>query len=279
MKNIYVLNRILSFLVYSNIYLSFGASIVAIVTLYILDLPFDFQLLFIPFAGGMFIYNINRYTDKEEDKINVPERTEFAKKYGPYIIGASIILYCIALYFAFSRNLTTLFVTLFPVLIGYFYSIKRLKRIFFLKNILVGLSWGITPLLVGFYYNIFSAEFFILATFFAITFFINTVIFDVKDIIGDLNMKINTIPIRMGLEKTKVICYASNFIALLLLSLSVLFGILPPRSLVLIPFLIYIFLYVKKVDTVKDGFFYGVLVDGEFIFLYFLVLGLIVLQI
>jgi 4-hydroxybenzoate polyprenyltransferase len=273
------LKKILDFLVYSNIYLSFGASVVALTTIFIMKLPLSFELLFIPFAGGMLIYNTNRHTDKLEDKINVQDRVGFVEKYGNYILGASSILYLIALYFAFIKGVAVLLVTLLPVIIASFYSIKRLKKIYILKNLLVGLSWGVTPLLVGFYNGIFSIAFISLSLFFAITFFINTIIFDIKDIIGDSNLKIMTMPIKLGLEKTKNICYASNFVAVFLLLISVLFEVLPLSSLILLPFIAYIFFYIYRAEERKDGFFYGVIVDGEFIFLFFIILVLNILQI
>ncbi len=269
MKN--VVKTLLNFLVYSNIYLSFGASVVAWATLFILNLPFDLPLLFIPFAGGMFIYNLNRHTDVREDTINVPERRNFVDEYGRYFLGMGFIMYMVALYFALLKGFLTLFMALLPGIIASFYSIKRLKKYFFFKNAVVGISWGVTPLLVGFYNQVFGVEFLVLFVFFAITFFVNTVIFDVKDIVGDSGMKIETIPIKLGIKKTKTICYISNTLALFLLLISNIMGILPVRSLVLLLFLAYIYLYINRAEL-KDGFFYGIFVDGEFVFLYFILL-------
>jgi 4-hydroxybenzoate polyprenyltransferase len=273
------LREILGFLVFSNIYLSFGASVVAWLTLFVANLPFDIELLFIPFAGGMFIYNLNRQTDTKEDRINVPERMKFGNKYGNYLLGGSFVMYLAALYIAFLHSLPALFIALLPGIIASFYSIKRLKKVYFFKNVLVGLSWGVTPLLVGFYNGVFSAEFLILSVFFAVTFFVNTVIFDIKDMIGDSNAKVNTIPIKMGIQKTRNVCYASNILALIFLAASMVLGFVPIRSIVLLLFSAYVFYYVFRAEEKRDGFFYGVLVDGEFVFLYFILLALTILHI
>ncbi len=260
----------LRFLVHSNIYLSFGASVVAWLTLFVMQLPFEPALLFIPFAGGMFIYNLNRHTDDKEDIINVPERRRFISEHGFYLMVISSAMYLGALYLASMRGWHVLLVAALPGAIASLYSIKRLKRLFFFKNALVGLSWGLTPLLVGFYNNLFGPGFFLLAAFFAIAFFVNTVIFDVKDVIGDSNAKIRTIPIRLGIEKTRTVCHAANALALVVLVSSVFLRVLPVGALVLVPFLAYIYFYTRSAGEKKDGFFYGLVVDGEFVFLFFI---------
>lgn len=271
--------KALNFLVYSNIYLSFGASVVAWFAIFIMKLPLDFGLLFIPFAGGMLIYNLNRQTDTKEDTINVPERIKFVHAYGKYFIGAGLVMYLIALYFALLKGISVLLVAILPVVIASFYSIKRLKKLFFLKNAIVGVSWGITPLLVGFYNQMFGMEFVIISAFFAISFFVNTIIFDIKDVVGDISTKIETIPVKLGIEKTKIVCYVSNFVTVITLLISVAIGILPLISLVLLLFACYIFFYIKEAQKKKGSFFYGVLVDGEFIFLFFITLALTILQV
>ncbi len=266
------LGSVVHFVVFSNIYLSFGASAVAWVTIFVAGLPFDLALVFIPFAGGMFIYNLNRQTDMKEDVINVPDRVKFFERYGKYLVGASFIMYIAALYLSLLGGLPAFFVSLLPGILASFYSVKRLKRVYFFKNVLVGLSWGVTPILVGFYNSVMSPEIVALSAFFSVAFFVNTVIFDLKDTIGDSSARIKTIPIELGPEKTRTVCYLSILTATAILAASILLGFAHVRSLVLFPFIAYIFLYVRAAGPKKGGLFYGAVVDGEFVFLFLILL-------
>ena len=78
----------------------------------------------------------------------------------------------------------------------------------------------------------------------------------------------------MGVETTRKICFIINTINLGILLLSVLAAILPVKSLLLAGFLAYIYLYIYYADKNRGSMFYGIVVDGEFVFLFFLVLAL-----
>ncbi|RKX90946.1 MAG: hypothetical protein DRP84_12345 [Spirochaetes bacterium] len=123
-----ILKNILIFIIYSNTYLSIGASIVALVSAKLLGLPVNWLILFIPFSASMLIYNLNRYTDVIEDSINVPQRVYFIYKYGKLFIFSGIIMYIISLIYSFIINFTMFIFTLLPVVIAFIYSVLRLKR-------------------------------------------------------------------------------------------------------------------------------------------------------
>src|SRR4030042_1939975 len=118
----------LEFLVYSNIYLSFGAAIVALATIFLMEKQVVWELLFIPFSGSFLIYNFNRLTDSNEDQINIPERHIFIQKYGKGILTVSILIYLASLYLAFRANLYVLALTLIPVAGGFAFSFFHFKR-------------------------------------------------------------------------------------------------------------------------------------------------------
>jgi 4-hydroxybenzoate polyprenyltransferase len=214
----------------------------------------------------MFIYNLNRMTDSTEDRINLPKRTDFVKKWGSLFFGLGTALYIIAIALAFFRNFYTLSIVITPGVIAVLYSVFRLKRFYITKNLLVAIAWGMTPLVVGFYFGTFNLAVLTISLFFSMEFFINTVIFDVKDVKGDYMYKIKTLPTIIGVSHTKHICLTINFFSVLILILNILQGSLPLIALLLIPFLLYIFAYIMLCDK-KNGLFYGIFVDGEFIFL------------
>ncbi len=266
MDNRNIFKNILDFLVYSNIYLSLGASFVAYITIVILDFPFAFIPMFLAFSETFFVYNLNRQTDIKEDRINKPNRITFIEKYGRLFFYISIILYLLALIIAFLRNFNTFIFVLLPIIISIFYSIFRLKRFLIIKNLLVGFAWGTLPLVVGSYFNRLDIAILIFYIFFSIEFFINTVIFDIKDTRGDNLNKIRTLPNVIGLKYTKYFMYVVNTFSISFLIFNIVFGILSPISISLIFFVFYVYLYIFFSGK-KNNLFYGVFVDGEFVFL------------
>ena len=258
--------RILEFLVYSNIYLSLGAAIVALATIFLMKKPIVWDLLFIPFSASFLVYNLNRLTDSSEDSINIPERHIFIQKYGRGIFIISILLYVIALYLAFHSNLYVLLFTIIPVMGAFIYSYFRFKRFFLIKNLIVSLSWGFSALLVGGFFKEFDILLLLIYIFFALQLLSNVIIFDIKDVRGDSVYKIRTLPEKIGIEKTKRICFFILFLLFLTWISLMSFSI---KSLVFLPVLIYIAVFIKKAEKHEKSpwWYYGVFVDGEFFIL------------
>ncbi|RLI99414.1 MAG: hypothetical protein DRP06_03550, partial [Candidatus Aenigmatarchaeota archaeon] len=241
---------------------------------FVLDLfglPIDPLLLIIAFSEVFFVFNLNRFTDKEEDKLNIPQRIDFVSKYGLGLIFFSSFLCILLLIILLSTNINVFLFVFGVILAGSGYSILRFKKIFLFKNIFVAVIWGTLPLIVGLYYNCFTLSLVALSVFFSLQFFINTVIFDIKDIDGDKIHKIKTMPNTLGIKKTKLICYLINIFLVIFLGVGIIQGVLPYESIILIFFIAYVFLYLYLENKLTKNLYYGVLVDGEFIFLLILI--------
>lgn len=223
---------------------------------------FTWFLVLIPFSGYLVIYTLNRFTDIKEDWVNQPLRLKFSKKIRMMTFFSAFVLYFISLMVSFERNLATFSVALLPVAIAVIYSYFRLKRVFFLKNIVVAIGLGSSILIVPAYFDTFNLFSLFLCLFFFIAFLINTIIFDVKDIRGDSLYGISTIPVRYGIFGTRTIC-CGLLIPAFLLSLQLI--MLNPECLILIPFLLYIAIYVVFVQDAQNSpwWYYGLVVDGE----------------
>lgn len=269
----------IDFLLYSNLILACGAAIVSYTTAFVLGVPIVWEVLFIPFAGSFFIYTLNRYTDKNEDGINVPNRVEFFTRHGKWLLAISLAAYFVSIAIALSKGFLVFVFSILPLCIGLVYSFLGLKKILVAKNLSVGFAWGFSVLLVGALYNNFALETQILFVFFATEFFVNTVIFDMKDIQGDRRNKIITLPVKLGIKNTQYICYIFNSAALALIITSVVLGLLPGHSLILCIQSIYIFIYTYLSSEKCGRLFWGLFVDGEFIFLLMVYLSAVSLKI
>ena len=200
--------------------------------------------------------------------MNVPQRAMFIEEYGDILLLTGVVLYAAGLWVAFSQNIGTLAAVLAPGVAGTVYSLLRLKKVLLGKNIIVGLSWGAIPLLVGAYFSShFSTAVLVLFGFFSVGFFINTVIFDIKDIEGDTNEGVKTLPNTYGVEGTKTILHLVNvFLAAVTVILGIL-GVVPPSFLILLLFNSYVTIYILYAKQEQGPVFYGLFVDGECIFL------------
>jgi 4-hydroxybenzoate polyprenyltransferase len=191
-------------------------------------------------AGGLIIYTVytlDRALGSEEDSVNRRELNGSNKKVGfavsllAFIIGTCIL--------AKEGMLALAFV---PFVTGYLYSkgIKigkfalKLKGGLGIKNIVVGLTWGIfiaglagsgcghlVPVVMIF-------------IFFGVKLFINSAIYDFKDIDGDTLAGIKTLPVSLGARKTRTLLLSMHMLSHLILGVALIHGLLAFEPLILL---------------------------------------------
>jgi 4-hydroxybenzoate polyprenyltransferase len=159
-------------------------------------------------AGGLVIYTIytlDRTLECKEDTVNRSELTGSRKDIAvlvsitAFIVGTSILL---------EEGLYVL--PFLPLVVGYLYSkgIKigefylKLKGGLGVKNLIVALTWGffITGIAGKSVNDIISLIF--IFSFFSSKVFINSIIYDFKDVKGDSLAGIRTLPVHLGEKKT-----------------------------------------------------------------------------
>ncbi len=265
-------NKFLSFLSITSIFTAIIGFTMPYFTFLLYEVKFNFQLLTASFLACFATYNLNKLTDIKEDSVNVPERAGFIEKNKPYVILATIASFSTALILAFLQKPLSIFIFLFPFFMGFIYSIKisnfRLKDITGVKNIVVAFPWAVLgtflPLAVSFCdYTIMLLIFYFLF----IKVFINTVVFDVRDIEGDRLSGVRTIPVFFGRHKTRNLLLSLNSTILLWLAFSYFMGFFHRYLIVLIFCIFYGYWYILYFckDRAKIGTSVDLLVDGELI--------------
>lgn len=125
--------------------------------------------------------------------------------------------------FIYFSSWDSILIMLLIALIGVLYSIKlnfikpgfRLKQMFLVKNILIGLAWGLLILLGGnILYNLEVMAFFFLVS---LQIFIGSALRDVADIYYDKKINARTIPIILGLRYTFPFLHVLNSLSLLII--------------------------------------------------------------
>lgn len=258
-------------LVHSNLFVSVSATSVALTTILLVDLPLDPVPLFIVFAATLFVYSLNRITDIAEDEQNVPTRARFTKKYGKKLFVVGVSLYIVALVLAVYLGLPGIPFLALPLFVGAVYSLGG-KRFLLVKNLIVGGAWGIIPLGVGIYYGVLAKPgILLLSGFFAVAVTVAAALFDIKDIEGDREEGIRTVPNVYGPRTTRL---ASAVVVLSLVPLVIAAGAtVSSRFFVLLGFLAYVLAYVPFATRDRGVLFYGFIIDGEHIFVAVLTLA------
>ena len=259
---------VVEFLVHSNLFISVAATSVAFSVMRLLELPIDPIALFIVFAATLFVYSLNRITDIEEDETNLPSRAAFTERYGKPLFAIGIVLYVVAILGAVWLGIRGAPFLVLPAVVAALYSLFRVKQRLLVKNLIVGVSWGIIPLGVGVYYGIgLPTEIVVLAAFFTVMLTVAAAVFDIKDIEGDREEGIRTVPIVYGVAATQRGAMVLTLFVAVAVAGVVTVGIVPLRFLALFGFLAYVVGYIPFATRERGPLFYGFIIDGEHVFL------------
>lgn len=191
-------------------------------------------------AGGLVIYTIytlDRALECKEDAVNRSELTGSRKDIAFFVsISAFIIGTCIL----FKEELYVL--PFLPLAVGYLYSkgIKigrlnlKLKGGLGVKNLVVALTWGafITWIAGKSVDNIIPLIF--VFSFFSSKVFINSIIYDFKDVKGDSLAGIRTLPVQLGEKKTVVFLLILHIIIHLGMLVAIITGFIAFEPIILL---------------------------------------------
>ena len=159
-------------------------------------------------AAGLIIYatyTIDRAMGSKEDAVNKAELSGSNRK-----IGLTVALFMFMIGAGILARERIIVASLVPLFIGGLYSqgisIKghrfSLKRGAGMKNLVIGLTWGGTmAMIVGALAGIVPAM--AIFMFYGVKLFFNSVIYDMKDVRGDREAGIVTIPARYGSRNAK----------------------------------------------------------------------------
>jgi 4-hydroxybenzoate polyprenyltransferase len=223
------------------------------------------------------IYNLNKITDTKEDTINNPERAKIIqnieKNTGMALsIGAYIIALIIGL---LTEKILAITILLIPLWVAILYSVPlvpglpRLKDIFFAKSlsVTIGMTLSIFLLLYIFYPH--PIILLTWVSFLFIKLFINTVLFDVRDLEGDKKIGIKTIPVIWGVRKTKNFLLFLNTLLILWIFVAFYLNLFMIALPIILFSVIFDYWAIQRFCKVghRNVYNYDILVDGEWMFL------------
>jgi 4-hydroxybenzoate polyprenyltransferase len=200
-------------------------------------------------------YIINDYYDVKIDYINKPGRVVIGKSiprrhailFHVLLSGAGIALGLYLSWRIAALNALTVFLL-------WFYS-NNLKRLPFIGNFVVALLTGMSILIVDLYYHTGSALVIIYASFAFFMTLVREIIKDMEDLKGDHTFGCKTLPILLGLRRTKFVIYLILFLfTVTVVVLNQVYSLLPLQYYIIFLFipLLWLLYRLVRADTVKD---------------------------
>ncbi len=266
------LENILNYIVRSGSILAASSGAIVLANTIVFGAQIDFMIILLAFMLTFSSYHINRIAELEQDGISHPQRTTFIRKHR-LLDFLAILAAAISLYIAFTRNINTFIFAILPPVVVMLYSFKilrvrRLKDILIIKNVIVAASWALGMFLTASYFELpFTPAVYAMAIFFFLRFFVNTIVFDIRDIVGDTMNRVKTIPIHFGELTTRNYLLIVNTISGLFLLVAISLGYLPffAHLLNLITIYGYVYIFLSTDKKTDKHFLCDVIVDGEFL--------------
>jgi 4-hydroxybenzoate polyprenyltransferase len=266
---------IVTFLMVSSVFTAFTSLMMLYFSFIVLGVALKPVLLCAMFLVVYGVYSLNKLTDKEEDAVNMPARSTFVQGNERFLLTLAIASYIAALLLGLIESPFAAGILIIPFLSGLVYStnslsiigIPRLKDIFLVKSLIVAFSWAVCAAFLPALQLCNSAKLCFIFPFFFIKVFINTVLFDVRDVEGDTLNSVKTIPVVIGIKRTR---HALLIIQSLLVAWLVFFSDLFSKCyVILIVSMIYGYLYILYFCNTNHhrDMSWDILLEGEWVFM------------
>ncbi|HEX6369253.1 MAG TPA: UbiA family prenyltransferase [Longimicrobium sp.] len=272
-----------------NLLLALGMGAITLVAQVMEELPAEPLSPLVVTLAFYAVYSLDRAEDADADALTHPERARFSRRNARRMRAASLAAYALALALAATRGGWAMAVALIPLAALLLYSFRivppgvarrvgfaRIKEIFVLKNVWVAATlagtatllpitaagaaprWPAAAAMGGFLFG---------------RWWINTLVFDLRDEAGDRANGLRTVPVVLGRARTLRLLHAGNA-ALAAATLAVpLLGGARPLFALLAASSVYAWIYLRAIAAGGDPHFLcDVVADGELLLLSALVL-------
>jgi 4-hydroxybenzoate polyprenyltransferase len=265
------------FLLYSSIFLGSAATGMAYTSCFIQGIAWTSQIAVVMFLIVFSVYNLNRKTDEAEDALNHERRFRITKKFERHFFIAALGAYLAALIISAFHGVTAVCVVMIPLISGIFYSVpvlpklcgyKRLKEIPVMKNLVVSTSWALAFSLVPVYLGNSApgtASMIVFLFIFCWT-FVASVLPDIRDRSGDSATGVATIPVLVGVARSRSILTTINISAgAVILTLGS--PVIPPMACaIIVTSLVYSQACIVSIDrTTRNDLLCDIISDGQFL--------------
>jgi 4-hydroxybenzoate polyprenyltransferase len=200
-------------------------------------------------------YIINDYYDVKIDYINKPSRVVIGKSITRrYAILFHVVLSSAGVLLGLSLSWKIGAVNLVTVFLLWLYS-NNLKRLPLIGNFVVAFLTGLAIFIVDLYYHTGSALIIIYASFAFFMTLVREIIKDMEDLKGDVTFGCKTLPIMLGLRRTKFVIYLILFLfSATVVILNYFYQVMPLQYYAIFLFvpLLWLLYRLIRADTIRD---------------------------
>ncbi|MDY0387707.1 MAG: UbiA family prenyltransferase [Methanolobus sp.] len=221
-------------------------------------IPISWDILFVSYLLFYAIYLYDYSAGASSDELTNEDRARYlqCKNKSKCIVGiASVILLLVLL--TFTNTVTTLIgmsILIFGLLYGSHFK-KLTKKIPAFKNVFVSLVWSFMALFLFVYYSLpITYGALMLALFVFIRMMNIQILFDVRDVEGDIADGLLTIPALFGERTYTSILRLINLVSIVFIILCVILGLLPFFTLAIMPIFYYAVTYIDRVTESKKKY-------------------------
>lgn len=269
------LKKIANFIVYSNLFIAFCALALSLFTLRILAYENEAPLLAFIFFSTLFAYNFQRKLSliyhSTRDSSNQNRWINENKKWSNLI---TVFSFLASFYFLYQLPHETILLIAPLAIISLLYVLQignqpALRNIPFLKVFVVAFVWGGAMILLPIIYfeahlsDLLSLKAQSLTLALALFVFGQSLPFDIRDIGYDQKQSLRTIPSKMGIAKTLLICWLSFALSIIVMSYAFISAYISQHSFLsfcLAILLSSLVIYFSKRE--KHHLFYGIVLES-----------------
>lgn len=220
--------QVLDFFVYTSAYLALVATAETLIVTELLSLPLSPA----PVVAGLLtfaVYGNDRLTDLETDALSAPMRTAYVRRYRGILYVLAAVSYGLAVAIAVLGGPLAFGLALLPGAVWLLYArdwvpslgvdVRRLKEILILNSMLVAVAWSlvIVFLPLAFVDAAVTPTAGVVFLFFVMATFVNTEIPNVRDMEGDREIGVATLPVVFGVRRTRYVLYGVTLLTAVVL--------------------------------------------------------------
>lgn len=274
------LRALLVFLARANLLLALSVAASAWMAQALAGLPAEPVAPLAAFLAMYAVYSLDRAAEPDADARTHPERARWARRHARRMRATAAAAYVVALALAGTRGLAAAAVALLPAAVLLVYTFpfvpaplarrigfRRLKEVLVVKNVVVAFTLAATPtLLVAATAGGAVGWTPLLATgaFLFGRWWINTVLFDLRDEAGDRENGVRTLPVALGRRRTLRLLHGANAVLGIGAIATPPAGLAPPVFALLALGSAYAWVYLRRFAAGGDPHFLcDVVADGE----------------
>ncbi|WP_369425316.1 UbiA family prenyltransferase [Methanothrix sp.] len=208
--------RLLAFLAVTSLFIGGTGFFKTYMASVLLGIEPSMAICFAVFLVSFSVYTLDKLVDLDRDVSNMPARKQFLySRRRIFLILALSAYLAAALIIAYVRP-AALPLVFVPVIANAFYGMRllpwlpRLKDIPVMKNIVVGSAWAVVTVLIPVIHSGHTATCVLVLYFIFIKTFIDTVLYDIRDVAGDRISGVRTMPVILGETPTVLLLLILN---------------------------------------------------------------------